>query len=58
MTVFMLLTLNQFVLFWVDGLTGSGEIQAGRWMPVVTGTLLWPLLAQALGMFRRHRSTR
>ncbi len=56
MTVFMLLTLNQFVLFWVDGLTGSGEIQAGRWLPIVTGTLLWPPLAHVLGMFRRQRS--
>jgi len=58
MTVFMLLTLNQFVLFWVDGLAGSGEIQLGRWMPVVAGTLLWPLLAQALSVVRRQRSGR
>lgn len=57
MTVFMLLTLNQFVLFWVDGLTGSGEIQTGRWLPIVTGTLLWPLLAHALGSIRRQRTT-
>ncbi len=55
MTVFMLLTINQFLLFWVDGLTGAGEIRAARWMPVVTGTLLWPILAQALGRYRRQR---
>lgn len=55
MTVLMLLTLNQFVLFWVDGLTGAGEIRPGRWMPVIAGALLWPLIAQLLGIVRSRR---
>lgn len=55
MTVFMLLAINQFVLFWVEGLAGGGEIPPARWLPVVTGTLLWPLIAQTLGMVRRRR---
>lgn len=56
MTVFMLLAINQFVLFWVEGLAGGGEIPEVRWLPVVSGTLLWPLIAQGLGMLRRRRS--
>lgn len=57
MTVFMLLSVNQFVLFWVDGLAGAGGIPPARWLPVVTGTLLWPVIAQLLGAARsRHRA--
>ncbi len=58
MTVFMLLTVNQFVLFWVEGLAGAGQIPAVRWLPVVTGTLLWPLVAQLLGVIRSRRRSR
>lgn len=55
MTVFMLLCVNQFMLFWVDGLAGAAGIPQVRWMPVVTGTLLWPLIAQLLGAARSRR---
>lgn len=57
MTVFMLLTVNQFVLFWADGLAGGGSMPPVRWMPVVTGTLLWPVIAQLLGAARNRRRT-
>lgn len=55
MTVFMLLAVNQFVLFWVDGLAGAAGMPPARWQPVVTGTLLWPLIAQVLGAARNRR---
>ncbi|NNF52510.1 MAG: rod shape-determining protein MreD [Gammaproteobacteria bacterium] len=55
MTVFMMLAINQFVLFWVDGLAGAAGMPPTRWLPVVTGTLLWPLIAQLLGAVRSRR---
>jgi rod shape-determining protein MreD len=41
LTVAVLLALYQFVLFWVDGVAGRTVPIAERWVPVLTGTLLW-----------------
>ncbi len=45
LTVLSLLFFYQFILFWVDGVTGHPVTDWARWMPVLTGTLIWPLLA-------------
>jgi rod shape-determining protein MreD len=42
-----LLALYQFVIFWTDGLTGHGYTGADRWLPVLSGALLWPLIVAA-----------
>lgn len=49
--VLSLLWLYQFVLFWIDGVTGHPVTDWARWLPVVTGTLLWPVLTGFLGRF-------
>jgi rod shape-determining protein MreD len=49
--VLSLLWLYQFVLFWVDGVTGHPVTEWTRWLPVLTGTLLWPLLLGLMGRF-------
>jgi rod shape-determining protein MreD len=49
--VLSLLWLYQFVLFWVDGVTGHPVTDWARWLPVLTGTLLWPVLTGFLGRF-------
>jgi hypothetical protein len=36
-------------MFWIDGVTGHPVTDWARWLPVVTGTLLWPLLTGLLG---------
>jgi rod shape-determining protein MreD len=41
-TVFALLTLYQFVLYWVNGVAGVSAPAITYWAPVLTGTLLWP----------------
>jgi rod shape-determining protein MreD len=41
LTVFMLLGLYQFVLFWVDGVAGRTVPLIERWGPPLTGVLVW-----------------
>lgn len=60
-TVLLLLGLYEFVLFWVDGMTTvAGDVEAGRtvplierWLPPITGTLVW--LALYVLFDRRER---
>ena len=48
LVVLSLLWLYQFMLFWIDGVTGHPLTDWVRWLPVVTGALLWPVLAGVL----------
>lgn len=41
-TVFALLTLYQFILYWVNGVAGVAAPAIAYWAPVLTGTLIWP----------------
>ncbi len=43
-TVFALLALYQFLLFWINGVANVAAPAVAYWGPVVSGTLLWPLL--------------
>jgi rod shape-determining protein MreD len=47
-TVFALLALYQFLLFWVNGVAGIGSAAVSYWGPVVTGALLWPVVSAFL----------
>jgi rod shape-determining protein MreD len=50
--VLSLLTLYQFMLFWINGVAGV-EVDAVRyWGPVVSGTILWPLVSRFLSSAR------
>ena len=42
-TVFALLTLYQFILYWVNGVAGVTAPAITYWAPVLTGALIWPL---------------
>jgi rod shape-determining protein MreD len=56
LTVFMLLALYEFLIFWIDGIIGQAVTTWLRWLPVITSTLLWPLLVGVLDTWnRRHR---
>jgi len=54
LTVFMLLALYEFLLFWIDGIIGQAVTTWMRWMPVFTSTLLWPLLVGILDTWNRR----
>jgi rod shape-determining protein MreD len=43
-TVFAILALYQFLLFWINGVAGVDVPAIGYWGPVITGTLLWPFV--------------
>ena len=43
-TVFVLLGLYEFILFWIDGMAGRSVPLVERWVPPLTGTLVWVLL--------------
>ena len=40
-----LLWVYQFLLFWIDGVSGHPLTDWGRWLPVVTGALCWTWLS-------------
>ena len=43
-TIFALLALYQFLLFWINGVAGIHAPSVSYWGPVIIGTLIWPLL--------------
>ena len=53
-TVFLLLGLYEFILFWIDGMAGRTVPLAERWVPPLTGTLVWVALYMMFD--RRERS--
>jgi rod shape-determining protein MreD len=55
LVVLFLLLLYQFLMFWIDGVTGHPLNAWVRWLPVLTGTLLWPVLTVFLGHLLTRR---
>ena len=58
MTVFAMLAIYEFVLFWVDGVAGRTVPYIERWAPVLTGALLWPLILGTLDRVRQDDQAR
>ena len=57
MTVFALLALYQFILFWINGVAGISAPAVTYWGPVILGTVLWPFIYMFLsGVRYRARS--
>lgn len=44
-TIFALLTAYQFILFWINGVAGITAPPVTYWGPVISGTVLWPVLS-------------
>jgi len=56
-TIFALLALYQFILFWINGVAGVSAPSINYWAPVITGTIVWPFLYVFLsGVRYRARS--
>ncbi len=53
LTVLVLLGLYEFVLFWIDGIAGRTVPLTERWVPPLTGTLVWLVM-----LFVFHRGQR
>ncbi len=55
-TIFALLALYRFILFWINGVAGISAPAVVYWGPVLTGALIWPLLSTFLiGVRQRAR---
>ena len=53
-TVFMLLAVYQFIVFWLDGIIGQPVTTWMRWLPVISGAVLWPILVAILDTWNRR----
>ena len=51
-TVFALLALYQFLLFWINGIANISAPAISYWAPVITGTILWPFVSMLLSGIR------
>ena len=56
-TVFALLALYQFLLFWINGVAGVSATAVDYWGPVVSGTIIWPILSTFLSGLRYQAQT-
>ncbi len=50
--VLALLSLYQFLLFWINGVAGVTAPAVAYWGPLITGTILWPILSVVLSGIR------
>jgi rod shape-determining protein MreD len=56
-SVFPILAIYQFLLFWINGVAGVEAPSVAYWGPVISGTLLWPVMMLFLsGLRYRTRS--
>ena len=55
-TVFAMLAVYQFILFWINGVAGVTTSAIIYWGPVITGALFWPLLTMFFGGLRYRAS--
>lgn len=51
-TVFALLALYQFLLFWINGVAGVTAPAVVYWAPVLVGAIVWPLIFMFLNGIR------
>lgn len=53
-TVFALLAIEAFIMFWIDGVAGNPAVGFGRWSQVVAGTILWPPVMAIMDRIRER----
>ena len=56
-TVFALLALYQFLLFWINGVTAVTAPAISDWAPVRIGSIVWPFLSMFLTGVRFRAQT-
>lgn len=54
LTVFALLAVYEFLLFWVDGIVGVAALGLNRWGPVISSAIMWPVVASLLNLIQRR----
>ena len=51
-TIFPILAIYQFLLFWINGVAGVDAPSIAYWGPVISGTLMWPVMMAFLSGLR------
>lgn len=51
-TVLPILAIYQFLLFWINGVAGVDAPSIAYWGPVISGTLMWPIMMAVLSGLR------
>lgn len=52
-TVLLMLALYHFLIFWIDGIVGQAASTWWRWLPVLVGAVLWPVLVAIMDTLNR-----
>jgi len=55
LTVLMMVAVYQFLVFWIEGITGRAVTDWQRWLPIASGGLAWPLLVAVMDSLMRNR---
>ena len=50
--IFLCLLLSQILIFWIENIQDDTEFSLDFWLPVIIGTLLWPLVYSMLRFIR------
>jgi len=53
--VFLMLIAYQAAVFWIDGIVGEAVVTWMRWLPILTGALIWPVVVATLDTWNRRR---
>lgn len=53
-TVFALLFIDAFILFWIDGVAGNPPAGYARWTQVIIGGVLWPPIMAIMDRIRER----
>lgn len=56
-TVFSLVTIYRFILFWINGVAGVPVPGSVHWVPVIIDAALWPLLVPLLRRIEQRIDT-
>ncbi len=51
-TVLPILAIYQFLLFWINGVAGIDAPSVTYWGPIISGTVLWPIVMTVLSGMR------
>ncbi len=51
LTLLPVFALYEFILFWIDGVSGRAVDPLWRWLPVLSTTIVWPFWVLALERF-------
>lgn len=55
LTIFMLLALYEFIVFWIDGIAGQAVTTWLRWIPAISGAVVWPIMVAVMDTWNRGR---